>query len=298
MLISFIALALFSPLVSAASDLAPDPKLGRIVAQCKPPASATAKHVWIFKQWHLAPSVNTKAPPSQAQPIPQEKNQTAIYRQLDQWIEKDQIREIYAEGCSGELTEASDFSFNGWTFDDLKQKAAETSYAEIVTHIPLKLEAKFGSKLRTRCGDDLALLKSNDLAFSDARGTLGFLTRISQYKNDPVRVKTYLEGAIELYRLPKSATPEKAIARLKSALKSAIGRIKESVEKRNATLIKAIRSSDETKVAVVFGGIHANGIVKQLEAAGIGCSVVSPVGYEDDESKLLEQLETSIRELK
>lgn len=275
--------------------LAVDPKYGSVVTQCR--SGAGKKQVWIFKQWHLAPSVNTKNA-AKSRPIPQEKNQTAIYRLLNQWVENHLIHEIYAEGCSGELTDASSLSFNGWTLRDLKEKATESTYAEIVSHVPAKLEARFGDKLRTVCGDDEALIKSNNLAFSDARGALGFLTRISEYMNDSTRVKTYLEGVVELYHLPKKTTPKQAIARLKVELKSSVERIRGAIEKRNAVLVNIIRSSSEPRVAVVFGGVHIAGVVKLLESYGIGCSVVNPVGYEDNESKLLEQLEESLKRLK
>ncbi|MDR3606664.1 MAG: hypothetical protein P4M08_04690 [Oligoflexia bacterium] len=245
--------------------------------------------MWIFKQWHLSPSINTK----DASPVPappQEKNQTAIYRQLDRWIREQSLKEIYAEGCSGELKSDSGVSFNGWKIADLKKVSDKESYPGILTSVPLKLEAKYGGSLHVKCGDDEALVRENNLAFSDARGAIGFMTRLSQYKDDPERVKIYLDGAIEAYKMQRNTTVSEAISRTKAELRKAIERVRSAIDRRNKRLFDAIRASHEKDVAVVFGGMHAAGLANLLKQEKLSCAVIEPVGYQDDEEKLMARL--------
>lgn len=278
----------------AAPSLKLDPELGKITGNCK--AKENARHVWFFKQWHLSPSINTKER-NNFQKMPQEKNQTAIYRQLDRWVGKGQLKEIYAEGCTGELDFKSKVSFNGWTIRDLKKASKKPFYPQILTSIPLKIEAKYDKAVLTLCGDDEELVKENNLAFSDARGTMGFLTRITQYKDDPKRRKVYVDGAIELYKMPPSTSVDQVIAKLKTELGSAVQRAKDTIEKRNQKLVQTIQTSAQKEVAVIYGGMHTTGIAKLLDQAGIGCSIVEPVGYQDDETQLMQRLEESLKTL-
>lgn len=267
-----------------------------MIGQCKSASAKQDPHVWIFKQWHLDPSVVTKNKVS-VRGVPQRENQTSIYKQLEEWVKSGVLDEVYAEGCSGELTAESNLSFNGWSMADLKAAAARPDYAEIVSHVPMKIEAKFGAIVRTLCGDDAKLIQKNALAFSDARGALGFLTRLQQHQNHPRRAKPYLDGVIELYQLPAQTDLKVAIARLKTELKSSVKRAQDYIEKRNALLVAQIKRSKKKQVAVVFGGAHTQGIVRLLEKAGIACSVVEPTGYQDKEAALLQKLNDSINDL-
>ena len=266
----------------------------KVVASCKPTASK--KHVWLFKQWHLSPSVDTKDF-AKAAALPQAKNQTSIYQQLDRWITDGKLSFLVAEGCTGELTADSNLTFNGWTGQMLKAEASKAHYAEIISNVALKLEAKHGETLKTLCGDDPALLKENSLAFSDARGALGFLTRLDQHKNDPARAKNYLAGVIEIYKLPKTTTIQQALARLKKELKSSLSRVQSAIKKRDAMAFQGLKQLTSPESAIVFGGLHTKGIVALLEKNGVNCTVVEPAGYQNSENELLEQLENLIRAL-
>ncbi len=232
-----------------------------------------------------------------ARSYPQSKNQTAIYEQLDRWIGERKIKEIYAEGCTGVLNGQSSIGFNGWKIDDLKAASKSAGYPEIVSSVPLKLEAKYGDALHTVCGDDESLVKENNLAFSDARAAIGFLSRLLQYRNDSVRRQPYLDGVIQAYKMDPATTTTQAIERMKTELKSAVARAKSAVEKRNQHLVDVIARSTEKNVAVVFGGMHAAGIVQRLKDAGFGCAVIEPVGYQADEEDLLTHLDSALKSL-
>ena len=279
---------------ASAATLALDPAQGRVVERCQ--AKSSPRQVWLFKQWHLPPSVDTHAAGASGT-RPQAANQTAIYRQLDAWIASGNLSEIFAEGCEGELDAKSDLAINGWKIADLASLSAQPGYDQIVTSVPLKLEAKYGDKLRTLCGDRPALIRQNQLAFSDARGAVGFLSRLMDKKTSDSRAKDYLDSVIGLYKLPSTTTRAQAIARLKVELRASVRSVRELIEKRNAALVARVKSSSEPVVAVVYGGAHAQGIVKLLNQAKLGCSVVEPTGYTDDEARLLSQLEEGLRKL-
>ncbi|MBC7693745.1 MAG: hypothetical protein H7222_18410 [Methylotenera sp.] len=288
-----------------ASPVKLDPAFGKAVAECSSPASKTSKqHVWFFEQWHLAPDVVTKDTENFVEP-PQTKNQVAIYQQLDQWITAGQLRTIYAEGCMGEISHGSKLKFNGWTLPDLEKIAKYPDYVRVMTSIPLKLEAKHGKNLSTLCGDDESLIKESNLAFSDARGTLGFILRLEQYRNDPTRAKNYLDGVVERFKLPKTTTVDQAIHMLKTELKSAVARAQAGLEKRNQSLVqtiaKTLSKSKDTDIAVIFGGLHAAGVLKLLEEKGLGCTVVEPVGYPTDgkgtDAELMKSLNEALAKL-
>ena len=273
------------------------PEWAKPVANCRK-AESGKPHVWLFKQWHLDPSLDTHDR-AKAKLLPQAANQTAIYRQLDQWVGAGSVPWVIAEGCAGELNAESKTRFNGWTVQDLKPESSKPHYDdEIVASVAEKIEAKYGEKVRVLCGDDNALTREHLLAFSDIRGTLGFLTRLTQYKDQPARAKTYLEGVIELYRLPADTTIAQALARLRNAMKDAAARLDVALEKRNRKVMEVIQAAGASgNIAVVYGGVHAAGLQKLMEDKGLGCTVLEPVGYQNDESALLERLKTLLKEL-
>ncbi|MEW6057552.1 MAG: hypothetical protein AB1540_13145 [Bdellovibrionota bacterium] len=264
-----------------------DPLLGRVVAQCR--KGNGEKAVWIFKQWHLAPSTMTQDQNASGK-LPQAKNQAALYQQLDRWVSSGFLKEIIVEGCSGELSQNSTTKFNGWDISSLKKETEKKSYASILSHIGLKLEAKHADKITTLCGDEDALVKEANLAFSDARGTLGFLSRLDQHKNNPARAQVYLEGAREAFGLPKSASYSEVERRLKQELKEAVTRIEASSEKRNRLAISKLKHATSRNVALLYGGSHGAGIKKLLEEEKLDCNIVEPIGYVDDEEELFKKL--------
>jgi len=133
----------------SSGDVVLDSSLGKSVSQCHS-SSDKAKKVWIFKQWHLAPSVDTHSRGSQ---LPQQENQRAIFQQIEKWVEKGDVTTVYSEGCAGELGESFSKKFNGWTLKDLSAAAKDKDFDDIVTLIPMKVKAKFQDKVHVHCAD-------------------------------------------------------------------------------------------------------------------------------------------------
>jgi hypothetical protein len=257
-----------------------------------------SKYVYFFKQWHLAPSKDTRTEIEQSLEAPQHDNQLAIFIQLDKWIREKQKMAIYAEGCAypNEINSHSEDKFNGWTVADLSTKANDSNYADIMTNIGYKIAARWKRNARVVCGDDSDAMRLGLRSFSDARGILGYLSRLEQYKLTPEKSKGYLDDVIELYHMSKETTADQAITRLNLELRKTVDSIEHSIAVRNERLVNAIADDDSRLVAVVFGGAHAAGVQKLLEKRGIGCSIVEPWGYQDDEAEMLEHLKRLIDE--
>lgn len=264
--------------------------LGKQTQTCEPKSQSSKKHVWIFQQWHLSPSVNTQKNPEKKHP--QQENQTAIYTQIDQWVSQGLIDLVLAEGCEGEINHQFSKVFNGWSMKGLKSKSKTPQFKEIISHVPMKLEAKYQAKLKTVCADDDSLIKKQNLALSDARGALGFLTRIDQYKNNPQKSKGYLEGVRDVYQLSSIPSPKTASQILIKKIRASIKGFKNIIHLRNKKAVEIIQTSKESEQVLVIGGIHAHGLVAQLEKLNMACTVVEPRGFRNDVGVLLKQLDS------
>lgn len=262
---------------------------------------ATHPQLWVFEQWHFAPGLDTHG----QKELPQQENQTAIYRQLEKWISEMPASEqalIFAEGCEGEIDEHSSTRFNGWNLQELKGKSSG-ELAMIPTHVPLRLESRFSEHVRTLCVDDSKQVRAGLLAFSDARGVIGFMDRIQRFAQDPRRVGPYLQDVRRLYHLPESTNSVQVLRRLKQELAAIVERIELSIRERNAHMVRVIQKAivDDQKrknqapfAALVIGGAHLNDLVRKLDEAGLSCRVIRPKGYRDDSEVLLSQLKQAV----
>ena len=239
-----------------------------------------------MKQWHLPPSEVTYPKPKR--PIPQEQNQTALYKILSQWVSKGQVHTIVAEGCEGAITPQFEDKFNGWGFPELSKVSSRSDYSEIVSHVPLKLKARFKDKIAVICGDNKELINSQNMAFSDARGTIGFLKRLIEHEKSPDRAKPYLDAATQQLGIPATTPLPEVTNQLKKRLEKILGQIKTLGEQRNQILLKSISATKDKDVALVVGGAHATDLKLSLEKQGLGCQVVEPSGYLDGPNALLD----------
>ena len=192
-------------------------------------AKETQPSVLLIPQWHLSPGVNTK---TSSEHLPQEKNQLAIYDKLISLIDAGKIKTIIVEGCEGEITHGYKENFNGWALSDIEALPSE-KMKPIMTHIGLKIEAKYRDKVRVLCGDNLDLIKKNQLAYSDIRGLFGFKARLEDYKNQPDKKADYLEIIKEVLHLPKTTTEKDTIFSLNKALKESLNEFKNYIKKSN-----------------------------------------------------------------
>jgi hypothetical protein len=292
-----VSFFLMGPLTLSASapaaQLKIDPKLAKVTATCKK-SPQNQSTVYFFKQWHLATGIDTKA---DRKPHAQGANLESIYLQLVNWVKSSKVATVIAEGCSSILDESSSVRINGWSISELIKERSSAGFSKIETSVPLKLKAKFGSVLKAKCGDNEALIREQLLQFSDARGDVGYLTRLEQYQNDSTKLKPYLTDVIGMLKLPENSDWAHVRDALRQDLKKTVEAIRTTIEKRNQSLVEAIEKDKPGAIAVVYGGMHANGVKALLEAKGMNCQVLEPTGYQSDEEQLLEQLDVALKKL-
>jgi len=257
------------------------------------PAAASAssvsdKKIMVIKQWHLAPTTVTKGFKER---YPQERNQTAIYQALAERIKKKKLQLVVAEGCEGEINDGFGLEFNGWGYGDLKKIAQTKGYSKILSHVPLKLEARFQDQVKTLCGDSEAEIKEGLLRLSNMRGWAGFLTRIE----DPAKRDQFAPAAIELLKAPKDTPTDKLIPMIKARLQTELDLFLKSLAVRNDSFVKVLVETDFKEAAVVVGGLHVDDLRGKLEAKGLACEILAPVGYADQEEDLIRAFQTALK---
>jgi hypothetical protein len=260
------------------------------IKTCKPAHSP--KQVLVIKQWHLSPATNTFI--NSTQKVPQSENQEAIYSQLVQWIDSKKVDVVVAEGCEGVIDANFALEFNGWNYKSLHKVAATPEYPQIATHIPLKLEAKYGPVVATICGDDEALVKEGTLHLSNIRGLTGFYSRIKDKKGQPEDLVSYMEGAAQVLKIPPTNDSKAILSQLRSRSEKEIAQFEITIEKRNTKIVQTIEQTDGKNFAVVIGGLHGDNLAIQLEAKGFNCKVYEPKGYSPQAETLIADLKKAI----
>lgn len=263
-----------------------DPQYGKILSSCE--VEKPVKKVYVFEQWHLSPSIDTTTATPQS--LAQERNQTAIYSQIENWVQSGKIDILIAEGCEGVIDEKFEPQFNGWSFELLKNNSQISGYNHIITHIPLKIAAKYGSKIQVICGDSNELIEKSNLAWSDIRGLSGFSARLKEYGDNPEKQKNYLDEVITLLKLPKDTNAEVADHSIKEEIRKSIGKIMDYISQRNDVFIKKIMAQPVTKIALVVGGAHVTDLKNKLQKNNIGCDIIEPTGYDFDPDAMFRQV--------
>ncbi|MDA8792011.1 hypothetical protein N9N67_02125 [Bacteriovoracaceae bacterium] len=254
--------------------------------------SEEERTVALLGQWHLLSKAST-IDIEKGKSLAQFPNQTSIYLMLKEWIEQKKIDTILAEGCEGELTSNFKPNFNGWTFESLKSKSKDQNYSAIMTHIPLKLKAEFGDKIKVICADNLDTIRHHQSLFSDLKGYFGFYTRIKQSLNgDKKKGKAYL-SALEDNEKKTIAQP---LAYLKKKIVKLVNDENEMIKKRNELFLNQIDKYSSRKVAVVIGYRHLAHLNNQLKEKKIKTFIpqilVDTLPEEDLIQELLSKLKT------
>jgi hypothetical protein len=257
-----------------------------------PEAAAGAKKVLVIKQWHLSPRTTTKG---FKEKYPQEKNQTAIYHFLEDSVKHGDLQLLLSEGCEGEINADFKTAFNGWDYPALKGQAFQKGYDKIITLVPLKIEAKYGDKIATFCGDNDEAIHDGLEKMSNLRGWMGFYVRLSEFKNNPEKLKLYTDSAADLLKVSKDTPADKLLTQIKERIKEELEGFNKSLQTRNEFMVKALQAHEYSKAAIVIGGLHANGLKEKLEKAGLGCEIYEPPGYQPDDEKLVHDFENAMK---
>lgn len=250
-----------------------------------------AKKVLIIKQWHLAPTTVTKGFPKER--YPQERNQTAIYQMLSNQVKTQKLQLVVSEGCEGEINGEFTPTFNGWDYGSLKKVSQTKGYEKILTLIPLKLEARWDDKVRTLCGDNEKLIKEGNVRLSNLRGWFNFSARLKEnYVDD--RGQLYAHAAAELLKVPKETPIPEILKQINGRVKEELAAFRKTLQDRNDSFVQVLQSQEFETAAVVIGGLHADDLKDKVEAAGLGCEVLEPPGYQREAEQLVLDFEKII----
>jgi hypothetical protein len=247
----------------------------------------------IVKQWHLAPSTVTKGFKER---YPHEKNQSAIYIALADRMKNKKLDLVVAEGCEGEIDDSFAKAFYGWDLPSLKKIAQTKSFQKILAHLPMKLEARFGDKLTTMCGDNDKLIQEGLVRLSNMRGWIGYYSRLNDSKTDPEKVKQFSESAAALLKESKDATPEILLPKIKERLNAELTGFTKSLNDRNDSFVKVLQATTFKNAAIVIGGLHAADLKTKIEAAGFNCDLMEPTGYAREDEQLISEFQKAVAE--
>jgi hypothetical protein len=256
------------------------------VATCN--VKDATKMVYVMKQWHLGPKIVTKG---FKEKYPQEKNLTAVYRVLEEGVKHGEFQLVVSEGCEGVIN--SDFKpvFNGWDYNSLKKQSQQRGYEKIITLVPLKIQAKYGDKTATICGDNDALIQEGNLHISNLRGWSGFHSRLTESKDDAEKTKLYADEAADLLKVPRNTPRDMLMSQIRDQIKSELDAFQQTITKRNDAYVESLQNKEFSKAAIVIGGLHATDLKAKLEKAGLGCEILEPPGYQSEDEKLIQEFE-------
>ncbi|MBX3022879.1 MAG: hypothetical protein KF799_14490 [Bdellovibrionales bacterium] len=258
----------------------------KTVGSCATPDAK--KKVYIIKQWHLAPTTITKGFPKEK--YPQERNQTAIYQMLSAHVKDKKMQMVVAEGCEGEITPEFTPAFNGWDYASLHKVSQTKGYEKILSLVPLKIEARYDDKILTMCGDDEAKIKEGNLRISNLRGWFNFYARLNEtYPDD--KGKLFADAAAELLKVPKTTATPDLLKQINARIKEELTAFRTLLNERNDGFVKVLQEKDFETAAVVIGGLHADDLKEKVQAAGLGCEVLEPPGYQREAEQLVQDFE-------
>lgn len=221
------------------------------------------KTIALLGQYHLSAKAITKDI-EQSKQLPQFNNQKAIYLVLDEWVRNKKLQLIISEGCEGEIDEKFRPSFNGWNYLSLRKNRKLSVYEDILTLVPLKIEAKYDKEIKTLCGDDLQMIAKHQLLFSDLKGYIGFFTRLKESVAGTKKYESYLR-ALEDSEKRKIKQP---VDYLKKKIKGLIEQEEAMVSQRNKSFLKVVQGSEASTVAIVIGNRHLEDLKTSLEKQG------------------------------
>ncbi len=260
------------------------------VGGCKN-APKDAASVMIVKQWHLAPRTINKGFKER---YPQEKNQSAIYIALADRIKNKKMDLLLAEGCEGEINEKFTGVFNGWDIETMKKQAQTKAFQKIISHVPMKLEARFDEKILTLCGDNDKLIQEGLVRLSNLRGWAGFYGRLTEPTSDVERQKLFAESAAGVLKIDKETPITELVPKIKEKIAEELEAFKKSLNERNDSFVKVLQGQTFKNAAIVIGGLHVDDLKAKIETAGYACEVMEPTGYARDDEHVIRDFEKAV----
>jgi hypothetical protein len=268
-----VVLALSAPAFGA---IRIDPKLGHKVYSCK--VKGAKKHVWIVKVIGVDPRTDTHAHPESV--LSTKVHYGQAYRMLEEWATKGGLKTFFSQGCFGEIKDDYKLAPNGWKIADLRARATDRTYSDIVALTGLKLKAKLGPAIAMYCADEGIALAQEYRSYIDVTSLAGILERYARAKDDPINLEKWRVTLTQYMHVPATITPEELVDRLKAELKKDFGRLVERLAARDDLLDRVVADGVADQAVAIVEDLHAKPLAQFLEEKGIGCDVVEPEDYQ------------------
>ena len=265
--------------------------LSFIIAICV--SCTKEKKVYLIKQWHLSPNENSLDLEA-GRKSPKFKNQIDVYERTLALIEKGS-GVVIAEGCEDENAYLKK-KFNGWDLDSLKTQIGLGDLKDTLAPVPLKIKAQDISGVSVLCGDNNKLIKNNNLAFSDLRGFVNFFQRLIEYKGKDN--KKYLKYKKAFSNIVDLKEEDDAILKAKDKSFESLKQFTHFIQLRNYHFVKKIVSTLDKNPVLIIGGLHIEGITKELDEAKIPYEVITPSGYPEEEDLIIKNLQALLSSYK
>lgn len=256
-----------------------------------------AQKIYVLKQWHLPPKVDTTEIAT-AIKLVQYKNQKDLYQKVSALIEKSSVKVLLSEGCEKvEIDKSFTTKFNGWDYAQLEKTKNKKSYVDILTLLPLKVEAVYTDKVKTLCVDNDELIHKSQLALSDIRAYVGYASRLEEFrqKKDQVSFDRYAKSVLTPEQIAKKVDALKVAKEMALIAVEEFEEINKSREEKFVENIVALKMNPKDSVALIIGGVHAENLSNDLKKLKWIVEMYTPSGYVDNDKGLLEEVKRKLQ---
>lgn len=258
---------------------------------------ANSQTIHIFKQWHLPAKVET-TDIELSKKLAQYQNQKDLFEKLNSLILDNKVQALLSEGCEKiEIDEKFKTKFNGWSYELLVGQTQNKNYVDIMTLLPLKVEALHKEKIKTLCVDDLELIHESELLLSDLRAYVGYSTRLEEFKknSDDLSYNRYANSLLSEEEKAKKDDPLE-VARKKAL--DTIAKFELVNHKREQKIVKNIlelKLPSKSIAILVIGGVHAQALSSTLKNKKINVETYTPAGYVENDTGLIDEIKRKLK---
>lgn len=249
--------------------------------------------VTIVKQWHPGPTIDTTNI-SESKRLPTYQNQIEIFENMNKYLKLFKANIVLVEGCEGEINSRFSDEFYGWSMKKLKEMRSSKQYSEILAHIGMKLEVKYGNKLQVLCADNKKKIEQQLLVFSDLRAYAGYYSRLvgTQKTMSPDKYMAFANSLLGS-DFPLVISPEQYA---KSIALDKLSEFSKLNNQRNKSFARLIKKNLKSNPIVIIGGLHAKNLASELDNEKIRYNIINPKGYPLREDNIIPLIEAVLNQ--
>ena len=244
--------------------------------------------VSVFKQWHLAPNIDTTNT-DKAKTLPQFESQVALYRSVEALVKRGEFDIILSEGCDQSESPPFQSTFNGWDVRKLKLAKEFPHFENLLAPVAMKVFVYYPKEsVEVLCGDSSELIKKHQLAFSDLSAFLKYFQKFQTLPETSQQYQQYLSGLRSTFPKENITNPIEFVR--KRGLK-ALADFEFYLKQRNKVFVKLAHEHPDKKIAIILGGSHALDLERRFKRQGRPVEVFTPKGYPPEKNKMFENIE-------